>query len=208
MTLIFASSNAHKLHEMQSALGNVVELVSLRDAGIHVDIPEPHETLDENASEKSGVTHQLTGKNCFSEDTGLEVEALDGAPGVRSARYAGEPKSGDENIKKLLNNLQSKANRNARFRTVISLRIDSQEYLFEGICEGRIIHQQKGSGGFGYDSVFVPNGASKTFGEMNLEEKNKYSHRRKAADQLILFLQHLNSHQFKPNAENQDRCSQ
>ncbi|MFI5156920.1 MAG: non-canonical purine NTP pyrophosphatase, partial [Chitinophagales bacterium] len=168
--------------------------------------PEPYETLEANASEKSGTIYRLTGKYCFSEDTGLEVEALDGAPGVRSARYAGESKSGDENILKLLANLQSRDNRNARFRTVISLRLEGQEYLFEGVTEGIILQERRGSGGFGYDSVFMPGGSGKTFAEMSLEEKNKYSHRKKAADQLVFFLQNMNSNQIESNGQKQDRA--
>jgi XTP/dITP diphosphohydrolase len=134
------------------------------------------------------------------------VEALEGAPGVRSSRYAGETKSGDENIIKLLANLQYKDNRNARFRTVISLRLEGQEYLFEGVSEGIILQERRGSGGFGYDSVFMPGGSGKTFAEMSLEEKNKYSHRKKAADQLVLFLQNMNRNQIESNGQNQDRA--
>ena len=134
------------------------------------------------------------------------MEALEGAPGVRSSRYAGETKSGDENIIKLLANLQYKDNRNARFRTVISLRLEGQEYLFEGVSEGIILQERRGSGGFGYDSVFMPGGSGKTFAEMSLEEKNKYSHRKKAADQLVLFLQNMNRNQIESNGQNQDRA--
>jgi len=161
---------------------------SLHEAGIDIDIPEPHQTLEENAVEKSSTINRLLGKNCFSEDTGLEVDALNGEPGVRSARYAGDEANNEKNIQKLLNNLEGNTNRNARFRTVISLIIDNEYFLFEGICEGVITDEIKGNKGFGYDAVFIPNGDVKTFGEMDLEEKNKYSHRKKATFKLIAFL--------------------
>ena len=187
--LLFATNNKHKIAEIQSALGDKVKVTGLKDAGINMDIPEPYDTLEKNASEKSSVIFALTGISCFSEDTGLEVEALNGAPGVRSARYAGTG-SADDNIDRLLRNLRHSGNRKARFRTVISLIWKGTEHLFEGICDGVITDQRKGEGGFGYDPVFVPSGSTRTFGEMSLEEKNKYSHRKKAADQLVLFLQH------------------
>ena len=188
MKLIFASNNQHKIQELRFAVGDQFEIISLEEAGIHIDIPEPHHTLEENASEKSKTIYKLTGKNCFSEDTGLEVEALNGEPGVKSARYAGEERSFDDNIKKLLSKLEGKTNRKARFRSVISLIMDGKENLFEGICEGTIIHHKKGVSGFGYDSVFLPDGSIHTFAEMTLEEKNKFNHRRKAADKLVAFL--------------------
>jgi len=190
MKLIFATNNQHKVEEIQAAIGNRFEVVSLKAAGIIIDIPEPHDTLEANASEKSGTIYRITNLNCFSEDTGLEVEALGGEPGVRSARYAGEGKSFDANIEKLLNRLENKQNRKARFRTVISLIWNSKEFLFEGTCNGRILKNKKGTNGFGYDPVFVPDGTDRSFGEMGLDEKNQYSHRKKAADKLILFLQH------------------
>ena len=172
-------------------MGNKIKVRTLSDAGIDIDIPEPHDTLEANALEKSKTIHQLTGANCFSEDTGLEVEALNGDPGVKSARYAGDDKNFQKNIEKLLANLQVAENRNARFRTVISLIWNEKEYFFDGICEGSIIHEQKGEQGFGYDPVFVPAGAAKTFAEMSINEKNQYSHRKKAADKLVLFLQNI-----------------
>ena len=194
MQLIFATNNAHKITEMQAAIGSQVEIITLQQAGINIDIPEPHDTLEANASEKSYTIHRLTGKNCFSEDTGLEVEALNGEPGVKSARYAGDHKDFRHNIDKLLNNLAGQQNRKARFRAVLSLILDGKEYLFEGICEGRITESMTGEGGFGYDPVFIPDGSGKTLAEMNMEEKNVYSHRRKAADKLVNFLhQHINS---------------
>ncbi len=189
MKLIFATNNQNKVEELQSAIGNIIEIISLKDAGINIDIPEPFDTLEENASEKSKTIYALTNMNCFSEDTGLETEALNGEPGVKSARYAGEDKAFDKNIDKLLLKLNGINNRNAQFRTVISLIIDNKEFLFEGICKGKIINERKGEKGFGYDPVFVPNGSDKTFAEMTMEEKNNFSHRKKAADKLITFLQ-------------------
>ncbi|MBS1948666.1 MAG: RdgB/HAM1 family non-canonical purine NTP pyrophosphatase [Bacteroidetes bacterium] len=186
--LIFATNNQHKVDEIQSAISNSIEVVSLKEAGIDIDIPEPHDTLEANASEKSGTIHQLTKMNCFSEDTGLEVEALNGEPGVKSARYAGEDKSFDKNIDKLLSKLGSNQNRKARFRTVISLILDHKEHLFEGICEGKILMAEKGEKGFGYDPVFMPEGSNKSFAEMSIDEKSKFSHRKKAVDKMTAFL--------------------
>ncbi len=186
--LLFATNNQHKIDEIQSATGDKIKVIGLKEAGISIDIPEPHDTLEKNATEKSSTIFALTGINCFSEDTGLEVDALNGEPGVKSARYAGTGSS-EDNISKLLHQLEHQTKRKARFRTVISLIWNGSENLFEGICEGVILRERKGSGGFGYDPVFMPSGSDKTFGEMNLDEKNKYSHRKKAADQLVLFLQ-------------------
>lgn len=186
--LIFATNNHNKVEEIKSIVGDLFQVISLKDAGIDIDIPEPHSTLEENATEKSRTIHEITRENCFSEDTGLEVEALNGEPGVKSARYAGEGKSASDNIEKLLNALSGVRNRRARFRTVISLILDGIEHRFEGICEGEIIEEQKGSMGFGYDSIFVPTGSKRTFAEMNPEEKNKLSHRKKATEKLASFL--------------------
>lgn len=191
LTLIFATNNAHKVQEMQAAIGHKLTVISLKEAGIDIDIPEPYDTLEANATQKSRTIQQLTGKNCFSEDTGLEVDALNGEPGVKSARYAGEDKAFDKNIEKLLGKLGDNPQRTARFRTVISLLWGDQEYLFEGICEGTIIQDKRGAGGFGYDPVFVPEGSTRTFAEMTLEEKGQYSHRKKAADKLVSFLQQM-----------------
>ena len=185
--LLFATNNKHKIEEIQAAVGHHIQVIGLKDAGINIDIPEPHDTLEKNASEKSSTIYALTGLSCFSEDTGLEVDALNGQPGVRSARYAGTGSS-EDNIAKLLKDLQNESKRTARFRTVISLIWSGKEHLFTGICEGQILRQIKGHGGFGYDPVFMPSGSDKTFGEMPLEEKNSFSHRKKAADQLVLFL--------------------
>jgi len=188
MKLIFATNNQHKVEEIQSAIGQHLEVISLRQAGIDIDIPEPHDTLEANASEKSSTIYRLTGTNCFSEDTGLEVKALNGEPGVKSARYAGEDRAFEKNVEKLLLKLHGKPDRRARFRTVISLIMEGKEHLFEGVCEGRILEAPTGSGGFGYDPVFVPDGDTRSFAEMDLEEKNRYSHRARAAAQLVQFL--------------------
>lgn len=187
-TIIFATNNPNKVEEVRSILNKKFNIFSLKEAGIDIDIPEPYSTLQENALEKARVIHQLTNKNCFSEDTGLEVEALNGEPGVKSARYAGEKRSFEDNIDKLLSNLKNHKNRNAQFRTVISVIIDGKEKSFDGVCKGVIIANRRGSAGFGYDSIFVPEGSSKTFAEMTLEEKNYYSHRKKAIDKLVTFL--------------------
>jgi XTP/dITP diphosphohydrolase len=187
--IIFATNNDHKVAEIQAAIGSSLEVISLRAAGIDIEIPEPHDTLEANATEKSSTIHRLTGANCFSEDTGLEVAALNGEPGVNSARYAGEHRSFENNIEKLLNKLNAAPHRQARFRTVISLIWEGTEHQFEGICNGHILLAATGKGGFGYDPIFVPEGDTRGFAQMSLEEKNQYSHRRKAADQLVAFLQ-------------------
>ena len=186
--IVFATNNEHKVSEIRTAVGEKLQIVSLREAGIDIDIPEPWDTLEANATEKSSTIHRLTGDNCFSEDTGLEVDALNGEPGVYSARYAGENRSFDANIDKLLEKLGENPDRSARFRTVISLIWQEQEHLFEGICEGHILKERTGGAGFGYDPIFVPRGDTRSFAEMSAEEKNYYSHRRKAADQLVAFL--------------------
>lgn len=191
MELIFASNNKHKIEELQAAIGKKIKVISLKDAGIDIDIPEPHDTLEENATEKSTTINRITGKDCFSEDTGLEVTALNGEPGVKSARYSGEGRDFQMNIDKLLNNLSLHDDKRARFRSVISLILDGKEHQFKGICEGRIITTARGSKGFGYDPIFIPDGSEKTFAEMEIEEKNTFNHRRKAADKLVSFLQNL-----------------
>lgn len=189
-SLVFATNNRHKIEEMQASLGGQFSIVTLADAGIAVEIPEPYDTLEENAKEKARVIHRMTGLDCFSEDTGLEVAALDGEPGVRSARYAGEPSSSDANIEKLLYRMEGMEHRAARFRTVICLIRMDQMHYFEGICEGTISTETSGTGGFGYDRVFVPTGNARSFGEMDIAEKNRFSHRRKALDLLVNFLNH------------------
>lgn len=188
MRLILATNNQHKVEEIRAVLPPGIELLTLQEAGITVDIPEPYETLQENAREKATTILRLTGAACFSEDTGLEVFSLNGEPGVRSARYAGENASPPENIEKLLHQLEGKADRRAQFRTVVCLLLNGKEHYFEGRCAGRIADRLRGQEGFGYDPVFIPDGADRSFAEMTLEEKNAYSHRRKAMDSLVLFL--------------------
>jgi XTP/dITP diphosphohydrolase len=197
MKLIFATNNQHKVDEIRSVIKNSqIEIITLKEAGIDIDIPEPYATLEENAGNKSKTIYELTNTNpivigCFSEDTGLEVDALNREPGVKSARYAGEEKSFDKNIEKLLQKLGNSKNRKARFRTVISLIIDGKKKLFDGICEGKIIHQKRGNNGFGYDPIFVPDGSIHTFAEMDIAEKNKFSHRKKATDKLVAYLSEI-----------------
>jgi len=191
MRLIFASNNQHKIEELKAFAGKEIEIVSLKDAGIDIDIPEPHNTLEENASEKSWTIYKLTGNDCFSEDTGLEIESLDGEPGVKSARYAGEARSFKDNIEKVLNKLSVETNRNARFRAVISLIVDGNETQFEGICNGKIIDTPQGTEGFGYDPIFIPDGSNRSFAEMSIKEKNRFNHRTKASAKLVAFLQNM-----------------
>src|SRR5438309_2395955 len=185
MKLIFATNNAHKVEEIRSALSGSLNVISLTDAGIDIEIPEPHDTLEENAAEKAGTIYRMTNTSCFSEDTALEVYSLNNEPGVKSARYAGEERSFEKNIEKLLGKLGNSKDRRARFRTVICLIWEGRENFFEGICEGTITSEPTGSGGFGYDPIFQPEGSQKTFAEMSLQEKNLFSHRRKAADMLV-----------------------
>ena len=191
MKLIFASNNKHKIEELKAFAGAEIEIVSLREAGIDIDIPEPHDSLEENASEKSWTIHRLTGNDCFSEDTGLEIEALNGEPGVKSARYGGERRSFKDNIAKVLSKLSSETNRKARFRAVISLIIDGNETQFEGVCNGKIIYSPQGTEGFGYDPIFIPDGSKRSFAEMSIDEKNRFNHRTKAAAKLVAFLQNM-----------------
>jgi len=186
--LLFASSNSNKAKEIEAALPNDYSLVTMKDAGFSLDIPEPFQTLEENAMHKTSTLSKTFFVNCFAEDTGLETEALDGAPGVRTARYAGENASDSQNIEKLLSALKDKQNRRARFKTVIALIIGDREILFTGICEGVIAESPVGVGGFGYDPIFIPDGSDKTFAEMSMEEKNKFSHRKKALSKMVEFL--------------------
>lgn len=186
--LIFATNNNNKIQEIRSILDGDTQIIGLREAGIITDIPEPHPTLEENAREKSTFIFKITNSDCFSEDTGLEVFALNGEPGVKSARYAGDENDSQKNIEKLLNKMSTINDRIAQFRTVISLIVNGKEFQFEGICKGIITETPRGDKGFGYDSVFIPDGIDKTFAEMELTEKNKYSHRKKATSKLIDFL--------------------
>jgi XTP/dITP diphosphohydrolase len=188
MELIFATHNANKVKEIKSILPAQLQIISLSEANIVEEIEEPFDTLEENSETKAKFIFSNYSKNCFSEDTGLIVPSLNGEPGVKSARYAGEDANAEKNIKKLLHNLKDSSNRDAYFKTVITLNIDGQQLQFIGICEGTIIDTTIGNEGFGYDPIFVPNGSTKTFAEMNLEEKNKFSHRKKAMAKLIDFL--------------------
>ncbi len=188
MRIIFATNNIHKLKEINSILGNSFELLSLKDVGIDEDIPEDEPTLEGNAAFKARFVHRMTGMDVFADDTGLEVEALGGLPGVHSARFAGESKNPDDNNRKLLALLSGSGNRKARFRTVIAFIRNNEEYLFEGIVTGKIMGEKRGSEGFGYDPVFVPDGENRTFAEMSLDEKNRISHRSRAFEKLRIFL--------------------
>jgi XTP/dITP diphosphohydrolase len=186
--LVFATNNAHKLGEVRSILEGSAEVLGLRDIGCSEDIPENGETLEDNAWIKARYVHCKYGIDCFADDTGLEIEALGGRPGVRSARYAGEDCNADNNIKKVLEELKGETNRKARFRTVICLIEDGSENYFEGIVEGRIIDEKRGKEGFGYDPVFIPDGYSTTFAEMPLDAKNSISHRGRAIASLMAWL--------------------
>lgn len=188
MELVFATYNKHKLQEAKGILGAFADIISPQDLGINAEIPENEETLEGNALFKANFIWQLCGKVCFADDTGLEVELLSGAPGVRSARYAGEDCDSRKNILKLLKELEGVENRNARFRTSVALIINGKEYLFEGILSGKIADRPFGSGGFGYDPVFIPDGYTKTLAELAFEEKNLISHRGVALRNLSVFL--------------------
>ena len=187
--LVFATNNAHKLEEIRAILGDKVEILSLNDINCHADIPETADTLQGNAALKAQYIYENYGLDCFADDTGLEVEALNGAPGIYSARYAGgEGHDSEANMKKLLSEMQDKENRKARFRTVIYLIEGGKEHFFEGIVNGSIIRERKGGAGFGYDPVFIPDGYSETFAEMGNDEKNKISHRARAVQKLCEYL--------------------
>lgn len=187
-TLIFATNNRNKVAEIQSLVGNKYAIIPLKEAGIDIDIPEPHDQLEANALEKAKTIFNMTRQNCFSEDTGLEIEGLGGAPGVKSARYAGENSNPQANIDLVLSKMTGIENRSAQFRTVICLIWENQTHYFEGICKGKILSNMQGENGFGYDPIFVPDGASKSFANMTMEEKNQFSHRKKAVAQLFEFL--------------------
>ena len=193
MKIVFATNNQHKLAEVRQILGEHFDVVGLNDIGCHEDIPETAETLEGNAQQKAHYVKEHYGLDCFADDTGLEVAALDGAPGVHSARYAelfgkGDTHDSDANMNLLLNNLEEKTDRSARFRTVIALIYKGQEYLFEGICPGKILHERHGSEGFGYDPIFQPTGFDQSFAQMSAEEKNAISHRGRATQKLAEFL--------------------
>lgn len=188
MKLIFATSNAHKLEEVNAVIPDHIKLSGLHDLGFTYDIPETGDTLEENALIKARFIHNKYGQNVFAEDSGLEITALDGAPGVITARYAGIERDNDKNMDLVLSNLQDHKDRSARFRAIIALIIDDQEYLFEGILDGRISHVKKGDKGFGYDPIFIPDGYEKTSAELGFVVKNKISHRVRA---LFKMLEHL-----------------
>ncbi|HBS11948.1 MAG TPA: non-canonical purine NTP pyrophosphatase [Flavobacteriaceae bacterium] len=191
MKLIFATHNPNKLKEVQQLMPNYIHTLGLSDIDCFDDIPETGTTLQENALIKVSYVKYHYNQNCFADDTGLEVEALNGEPGVYSARYAGENNDAELNMQKLLNNLKGKSNRKAQFRTVIALNIKGEQYLFEGICKGEILLNKQGESGFGYDPIFKPEGFDKSFAEMTLEEKGKISHRGIAMAKLIDFLKEI-----------------
>lgn len=188
MKILFATNNAHKLAEVQAVLGPSFTLLTPRDCGVGEEIPEEQPTLEGNASQKAHYLYRRTGLDCFADDTGLEVEALGGAPGVHSARYATDGHDFEANKRLLLRNLAGQNNRRARFRTVIALLLDGEEHLFEGVVEGRILQEERGHDGFGYDPLFVPDGSEKSFAEMSADEKNALSHRGRAVRKLAAFL--------------------
>lgn len=190
-TIIFATNNENKVKEIRSALDSNIQIITLKEAGIDIEIEEPFNSLEENAHEKAKVISSLSGKDCFSEDTGLFVNFLNGEPGVKSARYSGENATSKKNIDKLLQSLTSN-DRDAYFKTIICYLKNDKAFYFEGICKGKIIKSEIGTEGFGYDPIFIPEGSEKTFAQMSMEEKSKFSHRKKALDKFISFLKNEN----------------
>lgn len=188
MKLIFATHNSNKAIEIQKLLPEDFQVLTLDDIDFHEEIPENESTIEGNSVFKAQFIFNLFNLNCFADDTGLEIESLDGRPGVHSARYAGENKNSDANIERVIEELSGIENRNARFKTVITLIINGEQHRFEGIVNGKIIHDKKGNNGFGYDPIFIPENENKTFAEMDLREKNKYSHRARALEKMIDFL--------------------
>lgn len=189
MKLVFASNNKNKIQEIQALVHNTIQIVSLEEIGCTEDIPETADTIEGNAILKANYVTEKYGYDCFADDTGLEVESLNGAPGVYSARYAGEQKDANDNMDKLLSELKDKSNRKANFKTVIALNLNGKQNLFTGIVNGKIIEEKIGTIGFGYDPIFVADGYEKTFAELTMEEKSTISHRGIAVKELILFLQ-------------------
>ena len=189
MKLVFASNNKNKIQEIQALVHNTIQILSLEEIGCTEDIPETADTIEGNAILKANYVTEKYGYDCFADDTGLEVEALNGAPGVYSARYAGEQKDANDNMDKLLSELKDKSNRKANFKTVIALNLNGKQNLFTGIINGKIIKEKMGTNGFGYDPIFVADGYEKTFAELSMEEKSTISHRGIAVKELILFLQ-------------------
>ncbi len=192
MELIIASQNQNKLVEFKKILGDKINLFSLSDIGLNQEIPENEKTIKKNAMFKAKFVNTQTGKNVFADDTGLEIDSLNGEPGVYSARYSGVDRNPDKNIELVLRKLKNKANRNSRFKTIISLIIDGKSVNFEGVVEGKITEEKRGSNGFGYDPIFQPNGYASTFGEMSLKEKNKISHRSIAINKMVQYLKENN----------------
>ncbi len=188
MEICFATNNQHKLNEVRALLNPELKIVSLEDIGCREELKEDGATLESNALQKAEYVYQQYKINCFADDTGLEVEALGGEPGVISARYAGDHRNNEDNIRLLLKNLKNHKNRKAQFRTVISLILEGQIYKFQGVVKGVIINEKRGEEGFGYDSVFIPDGYHRTFAEMTMAEKGKISHRGKAVEELVRFL--------------------
>ena len=191
MKLVFASNNKNKIQEIQALVPNIIQIVSLEEIGCIEDIPETADTIEGNAILKANYVTEKYGFDCFADDTGLEVDALNGAPGVYSARYAGEQKDANDNMDKLLSELKDESNRKANFKTVIALNLNGKQNLFTGIINGKIIEEKIGTNGFGYDPIFVADGFDKTFAELSMEEKSTISHRGIAVKELILFLQKL-----------------
>lgn len=194
MQLVFATNNPNKLREVQSLIPQGITLLSLEDIGCHEEVPETQDTIEGNAIQKSVYIKTHFGYDCFADDTGLEVDALNGEPGVYSARYAGEQRNSEDNIQKVLKKLRNEAHRKAQFKTVIALQLYGKQHLFTGICKGEITHAKHGDKGFGYDPIFKAEGYDQTFAEISLEEKNRIGHRGKAMDQLVGF---LNSNKVK-----------
>ncbi|MEN8775664.1 MAG: non-canonical purine NTP diphosphatase [Polaribacter sp.] len=190
MELVFATNNLNKLKEVQEMLSDSIKILSLKDINCFDEVDETETTLEGNATLKADYITQKFGYNCFADDTGLEVESLDGKPGVYSARFSGEPANAENNMQKLLSELEGKTNRKSQFRTVISLRLENKHFLFEGICKGEILTEKQGEKGFGYDPIFKPEGFNESFATMSSEEKNKISHRGLAIQKLVEFLTH------------------
>ena len=192
MELIIASQNQNKLVEFKKILGGKINLFSLSDIGLNQEIPENEKTIKKNAMFKAKFVNTQTGKNVFADDTGLEIDSLNGEPGVYSARYSGVERNSDKNIELVLTKLKNKSNRNSRFKTIISLILDGKSVNFEGVVEGKITEEKRGSNGFGYDPIFQPDGYASTFGEMSLKEKNKISHRSIAINKMVQYLKENN----------------
>lgn len=191
MKLVFATNNKHKVHEIQNLLDDSIQLMSLEDIGCFEEVPENQATIEGNAAEKAFYIYHKYGVNCFADDTGLEIEALNGEPGVYSARYAGEERNAENNMNLVLDKLSKIKNRKARFKTVISLIIDGHETQFEGMVEGHILKEKQGATGFGYDPIFKPEESDLSFAQMPLDEKNKISHRGRAVQKLVAYLKNI-----------------